>query len=199
MSKKRERKSNDHGSGIPPGAVAADQSRQVVPGNSYYPPVKPYYVDIEFTCCDCGRREVWKIPSAGGEPLQVTHSGGGFARESWDGEFLYFTKSEEDPWLWRMPLPGGEETQVVKVHQGRNWDLNRLGIFSREVESRVRWQKIVFFHYDPDTGQRRELFSREGSISQAIHALSVSADGSRFLFSETTTSTTELMLVENFR
>ena len=60
MSKKRKRKSSEHGSGIPRGAVAADQSRQVVPGNSYYPPVKPYYVDIEFTCCDCGRREVWK-------------------------------------------------------------------------------------------------------------------------------------------
>jgi len=59
VSKKRKKKSDVYGSGIPPGAVAADQSRQVVPGNSYDPPVKPYYVDIEFTCRDCGRRKIW--------------------------------------------------------------------------------------------------------------------------------------------
>ena len=37
--------------------MAADQSQQV-PNNSYDPPQK-YYTDIEFTCRDCGSKEVW--------------------------------------------------------------------------------------------------------------------------------------------
>lgn len=42
---------------LPRGAVLADQSQQV-PNNSYSPP-PDYYIDIEFTCRECGRHEVW--------------------------------------------------------------------------------------------------------------------------------------------
>ena len=42
---------------LPRGAVPADKSQQV-PNDSYSPP-PDYYVDIEFTCKDCGRQEVW--------------------------------------------------------------------------------------------------------------------------------------------
>lgn len=42
---------------LPRAAVAADISQQV-PNNSYSPP-PDHYVDLEFTCKDCGRHEVW--------------------------------------------------------------------------------------------------------------------------------------------
>jgi len=42
---------------IPRGAVVADPSQQV-PNNSYSPPPL-FYVDKEYDCVDCGRREVW--------------------------------------------------------------------------------------------------------------------------------------------
>lgn len=42
---------------LPLGAVAADRSQQV-PNNSYSPP-PDFYIDIEFTCKDCGSQEVW--------------------------------------------------------------------------------------------------------------------------------------------
>lgn len=42
---------------IPRGAIIADQSQQV-PNNSYSPP-PAFYVDISFTCRDCGTEEVW--------------------------------------------------------------------------------------------------------------------------------------------
>jgi len=60
VSKKRKKQSAAHRSGIPQGALAADVSKQVVPYNACCPPLKSYYEDIEFTCCDCGRQEVWK-------------------------------------------------------------------------------------------------------------------------------------------
>jgi len=42
---------------MPRGAVAADKSQQVSINPFSTPP--EYYVDIEFKCRDCGRREVW--------------------------------------------------------------------------------------------------------------------------------------------
>jgi Probable zinc-ribbon domain len=42
---------------LPPGAIAADHSKQV-PNNSYGLP-RRFYVDLEFTCKDCGREEIW--------------------------------------------------------------------------------------------------------------------------------------------
>lgn len=42
---------------LPAGAAPADKTQQV-PNNSYSPP-PDYYVDLEFTCEDCGREEVW--------------------------------------------------------------------------------------------------------------------------------------------
>lgn len=45
------------GGEIPRGAVAADLSQQVR-SNSYSPPPL-FYMDMEFECVDCGRREIW--------------------------------------------------------------------------------------------------------------------------------------------
>jgi len=43
---------------IPNGAVIADRSRQV-PNNSYGLPPS-FYINIEFTCSDCGSKQVWE-------------------------------------------------------------------------------------------------------------------------------------------
>lgn len=45
---------------VPPDAVIADVTQQVA-NNSYDSP-PAYYVDKEFTCVDCGRKEVWTAP-----------------------------------------------------------------------------------------------------------------------------------------
>jgi len=42
---------------LPDDAVLADPTQQV-PNNSYSPPPE-YYVDQEFVCVDCGRKEIW--------------------------------------------------------------------------------------------------------------------------------------------
>ena len=42
---------------LPEGAVLADQAQQV-PNNSYSPP-PAFYLDLPFTCIDCGSKELW--------------------------------------------------------------------------------------------------------------------------------------------
>ena len=47
-----------HKSKLPEGAILADLSQQV-PNNSYDAPTE-FYVDLAFTCVDCGVAQVWK-------------------------------------------------------------------------------------------------------------------------------------------
>src|SRR5689334_1103692 len=56
--------------------------------------------------------QVWKAPAQGGAAIQVTHHGGVEAFESLDGMFVYYAKRESDG-IWRVPVQGGEETQVL--------------------------------------------------------------------------------------
>ncbi|WP_145349289.1 zinc-ribbon domain containing protein [Rosistilla ulvae] len=56
MNRRRQKRRIAEG-GLPPGAVAADTTRQV-PISSYGSP-KTFYVDVAFKCCDCGSDEVW--------------------------------------------------------------------------------------------------------------------------------------------
>jgi hypothetical protein len=60
VSRRREKKRTAENPGLPgtpDGAVAADASQQVA-NNSYDSP-PTFYIDIAFTCRDCGSDEVW--------------------------------------------------------------------------------------------------------------------------------------------
>ena len=56
MTRRRQKRDIANG-GLPPGAVAADTSKQV-PINTYGSP-KTFYVDVDFKCRDCGSKETW--------------------------------------------------------------------------------------------------------------------------------------------
>jgi hypothetical protein len=66
-----------------------------------------------------GDWQVWKAPAQGGATIQVTHHGGVEAFESLDGMFVYYAKQESDG-IWRVPVQGGEETQVLKLMKGKS-------------------------------------------------------------------------------
>ena len=68
---------------------------------------------IYFASERSGRYEVWKAPAVGGEAIQVTRNGGWVAFESPDGKFVYYTKEVASSALWKMPVGGGEESQVL--------------------------------------------------------------------------------------
>ncbi len=51
------------------------------------------------------------------------------AFESADGNWLYYTKTEGDSSLWRVPKDGGEETQVLESVDGRTFAVVKEGIY----------------------------------------------------------------------
>src|ERR1700674_5204223 len=76
-----------------------------------------------------GTNQVWKIPSVGGTPVQVTRNGGYASSESPDGKWLYYTRDLSDVHLWKMAVAGGEETQVLESVILHNYAIVDDGVY----------------------------------------------------------------------
>jgi len=151
---------------------------------------------IYFASGRSGVQEMWKIPSEGGPAVQVTHDIGlSFPAVSPDGASLYWWQLSPPQGIWRMPVDGGEATMVVPA-EGTNmisWAPGGSGLFyavdgPEGYEIRYR---------DRVTQQETVLHTTDHSL---VHQwLSVSPDEEYVLFGERPASTSEVMLVENFR
>jgi len=155
---------------------------------------------IYFNSDRSGRKELWKIPiEEEGPAEQVTQDGADeFPAVSRDGRFLYYSKSSSG--IWRVPVDGGEETEVLKETVApHSWALGRNGLYFVKGEI-ILWDRSSTYsiqYLDFETGQARELFRRVGPYSHRF--LAVSPDEEWLLFSELPSPSAELMLVENFR
>lgn len=151
---------------------------------------------IYFASTRRGRYEVWKAPSGGGEAIQVTRNGGFAALESLDGKTVYYTKGapEQSMALWRVPVNGGEETQVLPSVVWRAFALVEDGIY---------------FIPDPDANGEYSVQFLPFGIgkvktvapipSRPSRGLTASADRRYLLYTQWDEARCDLMLVENFR
>lgn len=148
---------------------------------------------IYFASDRSGRMEVWKMPAAGGAAMQVTHEGGGPAFESADGEQLYYFRYSgvgENPGpLFRMPVKGGPEVQVLpQVLTWENFDIAAKGIY-----------------FNPDGKTIQRLDSSTGKVSTVatpgghFFGLCVSPDEAFVGWVQHDHVSIQLMLVEGFR
>jgi hypothetical protein len=145
-----------------------------------------------------GQWNVWKMPSVGEAAVRVTTNHGFEAFESTDGKFLYYNKREgpglDQPGIWRIPVQGGEEVQVL--HQGLAQDWTIAG------------QGICFINLRSTSGVAIEFFSfathRVSQISTlpknvASPGFAVSPDGRWVLYVQEDSQDSDIMLMENFR
>jgi Tol biopolymer transport system component/predicted Ser/Thr protein kinase len=155
---------------------------------------------IYFTSNRTGGQQIWKIPAEGSEALQVTRDGGFDVRESWDGQYLYYSKLQPRG-IWSMPVEGGEETALV---QDPTLDPRTLAVSEGRVYfatertlTRGYSEEYSIKFFDEESRRVTVLFRKEGPFQHG--RLAVSPDEKWILFGERPTSTQELMLVENFR
>ncbi|MFB3776740.1 MAG: protein kinase [Bryobacteraceae bacterium] len=145
---------------------------------------------IYFTSDRSGRNEVWKVPSGGGQAVQVTRSGGGMALESPDGRYVYYIKEPGPPGLFRMPVEGGEEKQVLPGNiVWRNFGVTAKGIYY------VPDGKTIQF-LDTATGKVTALATVDRLGDGGICP---SPDDAYVVFGQSEGRTVDLMLVEGFR
>jgi len=142
------------------------------------------------------RGQTWKMPVAGGKPVQMTRDTGQLPRESPDGKFLYYMKG----WptrcsVWRMPAGGGEETKVLEhVHPEGHFSVGEQGIYYFAPEDEKGHSDINF--YDFVTGRISKILTIEAAVYSSIE---ISPDGSTILYPQLDEVGSDLMLVENFR
>jgi Tol biopolymer transport system component len=147
---------------------------------------------IYFNSLHQGRKEIFRIPAAGGTPEQVTRAGGVVVQESPDGRISYYTKSRDDSPLYAMPTAGGAERQVLPLVSNRGFQVFDDGVYyqiSSDGKTEVRFREFA-------GGNERVI----GSVDSAMDIyLSVSPDRSWILFTYSPNTGSNLMLIENFR
>ena len=150
---------------------------------------------IYFSSRRTGNVEVWKVSAQGGPVVQVTKHGGWAPLESLDGQSVFYTKPDNS--LWRIPLSGGEEQQVLSqatLADGSAFTLARDGIYFIRAASSAGKQSLVFFRFAD--GRMTTLAGIPGPIEMGLTA---SPDERTFLYSQIDHVSSELMLVEKFR
>jgi Tol biopolymer transport system component len=154
---------------------------------------------IYFASPRTGRSEVWKVPAAGGQAVQITKRGGFAAFESQDGKSLYYAKGMNITGLWSVAVNGGEEAPVLEFPKASFWGYWAL------VETGI-------YFVNPDVGPQPALQFLNFAERRVVHiatldrkpvpflpGIAVSPDGRRILYTQEDHRSSDIMLVENFR
>ena len=105
---------------------------------------------VYFASRRSGKYEVWKVQLDGGEPVQVTRNGGHVALESVDGKSVYYTKySLPDTSLWKAPVAGGAEAEVLPSRWGRRSACSRPRCFAAHALDHPHANQGGHFHRLP--------------------------------------------------
>jgi Tol biopolymer transport system component len=149
---------------------------------------------LRTTWCQRGRFEIFKMPAAGGEAVQVTRDGGWAAQESPDGKYLFYCRDRgyNIP-LLKVPVDGGAETKVLDSVGERQWRVVKEGVWFI-AGSRLEPSVLRFLSFA--TGKISEVGFTPNPTRNGVD---VTPDGRTILYTQLDHTGTELMLVENFR
>jgi len=164
------------------------------PSDDAIPSWSPDGRGIYFASNRSGRREVWKVPAAGGSAVQITRSGGLCVHASTDGTRIYYTKNDGDSALWTMPVAGGPEREVLPSVMNRNFVVFGGGLYfipRADPQGRYSIQYLDFA-----TAAVTVVVPMAGVVNLG---LSVSPDGRYATYAQAETGDSDLMLVEGFR
>jgi hypothetical protein len=134
------------------------------------------------------------MPVNGGEAVRVTRAGGYAPFESPDGRAVYYIKGDKEVTsLCKVPVDGGEESQVLGSIWAHNFAVANRGIYFIPGPDRVGRFFIHFFSFA--TGQVKQI---AGIQKQPLYGFSVSPDERCILYTQVDQTGSDLMLVENF-
>jgi Tol biopolymer transport system component len=152
---------------------------------------------IYFDSNRSGDWQVWKTPAHGGTAVQVTHKEGAEAFESFDGNFVYYAKRGASG-IWRVPVGGGEEIQVLDHGSESLWALTEQGIYFGEMNSPVV-PVLKFYRFATRKVETFKEFSKDTKFDSNSTAFSVSPDGQWIVYTQLDQASSDLMLMENYR
>jgi Tol biopolymer transport system component/DNA-binding winged helix-turn-helix (wHTH) protein len=151
---------------------------------------------VYFTADNQVLKRPWSLSGQDGDAVPITRKGGTGARESRDGRMLYYLKpGEEITSLWRVPVEGGEETQVLESVAFGNFAVVEQGIYFIPGWSPEGNPVIRYLSFATGKVETIATLSKEG----AAYGFAVSPDSRWLLYSQYRPSESDLWIVENFR
>jgi Tol biopolymer transport system component/DNA-binding winged helix-turn-helix (wHTH) protein len=143
-----------------------------------------------------GTSQVWKMRTDGSGAVRVTKQGGFAAFESPDRKFVYYSKGlAHGPALWRIPVDGGEETEVLTgISDWSTFALVDRGIYFVPRGEPTAPGSIQFLNFAD-----RRIKSIIPIAKPAFVGFTVSRDGQSLLYTQLDQEGSDLMLVEHFR
>lgn len=151
---------------------------------------------IYFASTRTGREEIWKMPSGGGDAIQITQNSGDMPQETPDGKFLYYMKGWPSAVsVWRARVDGSQEAKVLDSEDsGGEWTVGKEGIYFFRTPDKTGSRDMCFYEFA--TGQTRKIGTTQRPLWSRIV---VSPDGQTILYPQSDEFGSVLMLVENFR
>jgi len=131
---------------------------------------------IYFSSNRSGKHQIWRMPAAGGDPVELTREGGMMSRESFDGRTLYYTRNER---LRRLDLQTGEDewvTDLNDVNVGYSWDIGKRYVYYIPQKTPG---PTVAYRYHLETRKVERLFAIDGLTSVNFQGLSVNQEENR--------------------
>ena len=115
---------------------------------------------------------------------------------STDGKWIYYSIPGKG--LWKTPVAGGAETQVVDFAQSFGFSVSAGGIyFAGRFNPASRKTPLQFYRFDDEKVVNLGFFDKP--LYLYISYISVSPDEKWLLYTQLDQSSDDLMLVENFR
>lgn len=155
---------------------------------------------IYFCSRRTGEDQLWKVPAAGGEAVQITKRGGFDAVESPDGKTIYYSKGSLVNGLWTVPSAGGEERPIPELADAgywRAWSVTNDGIYFIANVGSAAPRPLKFFSFA--TGRVLPVGTVDRDPPRYGASLAISPDGRQMLYTQIEQNRSNIMIVENFR
>jgi eukaryotic-like serine/threonine-protein kinase len=152
---------------------------------------------IYFCSNRSGDWQIWKVPGHSGTAVQVTHKGGTDAFESVDGKFVYYAK-KDSAGVWKVPVAGGEEIQVLDGGWENLWALTEHGIYFADTNSSTV-PVLKFYSFATRETDIFKEYSKDTRLGPGSTVFSVSPDGRWIIYTQLDQASSDLMLMENYR
>jgi Tol biopolymer transport system component len=141
-----------------------------------------------------GRSQIWKVPSNGGDAIQITRQGGIYAIETFDGKSIYYTSGDQPAVIRTTASNGGEEVEVIANVPGFSTiAMAKDGLYYLSSLTATGAQ-LDFYSFAKHSSQRL------ATIDKPIHRfLSSPPDGRSVLYTQVDKRDSDLMLIDPFR
>lgn len=149
---------------------------------------------VYFVSSRSRRWELWRIPRAGGEAEQVTHTGAAFGMESPDGRSIYFVRPDTTG-VWTRKLDSIDPPRLVygglDPRDWGNWVAAPSGLY---FVQRLPHAPVLSF-----LGFRSQKITRLQTLDKVPShpILSASADFSWFAYAQIDDEGSDIMVLEN--